>query len=433
MSSIESFPDHVDALWVNVHLATMTGGVPYGTIENGVLAVSGEKIVWVGKREELPPNVASISKEIHDGRGGWITPGLVDCHTHLVYGGTRAREFELRLQGETYEEIARRGGGIRSTVLATRGADEETLFGQSAVRLASLLEEGVTTVEIKSGYGLDLDTELRILRVARRLGERFPVTVIPTYLGAHALPREFEGRPDAYIDFVCGRVIPQVAAQGLAQVVDAFCERIGFSTVQTERVFKAAKAHGLSVKIHAEQLSDQGGALLAAEYGALSADHLEYVSENGVKAMAAKSIVAVLLPGASYFIRERRIPPVASLRRHNIPMAVATDCNPGTSPTTSILLMLNMACTLFGLTPEEALAGVTIHAARALGLHRRIGTLEPGTDADFVLWEISEPSELAYHLGFNPCREVIRHGIRVRSRKPHIPAFQDFQTRNTGS
>jgi imidazolonepropionase len=430
MSSTESFPDHVDALWDNVRLATMTGGVPYGTIENGALAVSGEKIAWVGKRVNLPSNLASISEEIHDGRGRWITPGLVDCHTHLVYGGTRTREFELRLQGETYEQIARRGGGILSTVLATRKADEETLFRQSAVRLASLLEEGVTTLEIKSGYGLDLDTELRILRVARRLGETFPVSVIPTYLGAHAVPLEFQSRPDAYIDFVCGRVMPQVAAQGLAQAVDAFCERIGFSTDQTERVFKAARAHGLSVKIHAEQMSDQGGALLAAEYGALSADHLEYVSEKGVKAMAARSIVAVLLPGASYFIRERRIPPVASLRRHNIPMAVATDCNPGTSPTTSLLLMLNMACTLFGLTPEEALAGVTIHAARALGLHGRIGTLEPGMDADFVLWEISEPAELAYHLGFNPCREVIRRGVRVRSRRPYLPASQSFQSRD---
>jgi imidazolonepropionase len=431
MTSIESLPEHVDSLWVNVHLATMTSGVPYGTIQNGALAVSGKKIVWVGKRENLPTGVASFAREIHDGRGGWITPGLVDCHTHLVYAGNRARELELRLQGVTYEEIARRGGGIRSTVLATREADEEALFEQSAARLASLLEEGVTTVEIKSGYGLDLETELRILRVARRLGERFPVTVIPTYLGAHALPREFEGRPDAYIDFVCDRVIPQVAAQDLAQAVDVFCERIGFSGDQTERVFKAAKAHGLSVKIHAEQLSDQGGALLAAEYGALSADHLEYVSEEGIKAMAANRIVAVLLPGASYFIREHRIPPVASLRRHNVSMAVATDCNPGTSPTTSLLLMLNMACTLFGLTPEESLAGATIHAARALGLHGRIGTLALGKDADFVLWEISEPAELAYHMGFNPCREVIRHGIRVRSRKSYLAASQGSQTRDS--
>jgi imidazolonepropionase len=420
----ESFPGHVDALWVNVHLATMTGGRPYGTIKNGALAVSREKIVWVGKRRALPRGATWRSEEFYDGRGGWITPGLVDCHTHLVYGGNRAREFELRLQGATYEEIARQGGGIRSTVTATRDADEEALFEQSAARLASLLEEGVTTVEIKSGYGLDLETELRILRVVSRLGECFPVTVIPTYLGAHALPREFEGRPDAYIDFVCTRVIPRVADQGLAQAVDVFCERIGFSRDQTERVFKAAKAHGLSVKIHAEQLSDQGGALLAAEYGALSADHLEYVSDEGIKAMAAHSIVAVLLPGASYFIREKRIPPIASLRRHKVPMAVATDCNPGTSPTTSLLLMLNMACTLFGLTPEESLAGATIHAARALGLHERIGTLEPGKDADFVLWEISDPAELAYHMGFNPCREVICHGAWVRSRRPYSLASE---------
>jgi imidazolonepropionase len=419
--SREPFPDHVDELWINVHLASMTGGAPYGTIEDGAIAVAGEKIVWVGRREALPRDFESFSREIHDGRGGWITPGLVDCHTHLVYGGNRAHEFELRLQGATYEEIARGGGGIRSTVLATRDADEETLFEKSALRLSSLLEEGVTTVEIKSGYGLDLDTEFRILRVARRLGDTFPVTVVPTYLGAHALPWEFEGRPDAYIEFVCNRVIPQVADQGLAQAVDVFCERIGFSRDETERVFKAAKAHGLSVKIHAEQLSDQGGALLAAKYGALSADHLEYVSDEGIKAMAAHSIVAVLLPGASYFIREKRIPPIASLRRHKVPMAVATDCNPGTSPTTSLLLMLNMACTLFGLTPEESLAGATIHAARALGLHRKIGTLEPGKDADFVLWEISDPAELAYHMGFNPCRGVIRHGAWVRGPEGLLP------------
>jgi imidazolonepropionase len=397
----------------------MTPGVPYGAMKDGALAVSKGKIAWVGERKALPEDIESRAPKVYDGEGGWITPGLVDCHTHLVYGGSRAREFELRLQGVTYEEIARQGGGIRSTVSATRAANDEALFRQSVPRLLSMVSEGVTTVEIKSGYGLDLETEVRILSVARLLGEKFPVTVSPTFLGAHALPPEFEGRSDAYIDFVCDEVLPEVANQGLAMAVDAFCETIGFSTEQTERVFKAAGRHGLPVKLHAEQLSDQGGAALAARYRALSVDHLEYLSEEGVRALAGSSTTAVLLPGAFYFLRESRLPPIDLLRRFDVPMAVSTDCNPGTSPTVSLLLMLNMACTLFRLTPEEALAGVTTNGAKALGLQDHIGTLESGKDADFVVWDISEPAELAYNLGLNPCRHVVRHGATVKPREPN--------------
>jgi imidazolonepropionase len=412
----KQIPDKIDSLWVNVHLAAMTESKPYGMLENGALAVSEEKIFWIGTREELPTELESTAANVYDGEGGWITPGLVDCHTHLVYGGNRAREFELRLEGATYEEIARQGGGIRSTVSATREADEESLLKQSAPRLIALLKEGVTTVEIKSGYGLDLETELRMLRVARKLGERYPVTVIPTFLGAHALPPEYEGKSEQYVDFVCNEVMPQVAAQQLAVAVDAFCESIGFTPEQTERVFKTAKKYGLAVKLHAEQLSDLKGAALAAKYGALSADHLEYVSEEGVRAMADSGTVAVLLPGAFYFLRETRVPPIDFLRRYEIPIALSTDCNPGSSPAASLLLMLNMACTLFRLTPEEALAGITRNAARALGLHNTIGTLEKGKDADFVIWDISEPAELAYHIGSNPLKHAVRKGKLIRTR-----------------
>ena len=401
---------NIDSIWLNVNLSTMAGSEPYGTVRDGAMAVSGTRIAWVGKRSDLPADYQSRAAEIYDGQSGWITPGLVDCHTHLVYAGSRAHEFELRLQGASYEEIARQGGGIRSTVSDTRRADDHTLLAQSALRLQAMMREGVTTVEIKSGYGLDLETELRMLRVARQLGEKFAVTVVPTYLGAHALPPEFEGRSDDYIDFVCDTVLPEVASQKLAVAVDAFCETIGFTPAQTDRVFKTAKELGLAVKLHAEQLTDLNGAALAAHYGALSADHLEYVSEKGVRAMAAKGTVAVLLPGAFYFLRETKLPPVDLLRRHKVPVAISTDCNPGSSPTTSLLLMLNMACTLFRLTPEEAFAGVTRNGARALGLQDRIGTLEIGKDADFVLWDIDEPAELAYRIGFNPMKQVVRRG-----------------------
>jgi imidazolonepropionase len=405
-----------DALWTNVHLATMTPGrTPYGAIRDGAIAVSREKVAWVGRSEELPSEISSSAHKVFDGKGGWITPGLMDCHTHLVYGGNRAREFELRLQGVSYEDIARQGGGIRATVSATRAADEESLFQQSARRLESLTAEGVTTVEIKSGYGLDLETEIKMLRVAGRLGEKFPVTVCPTYLGAHALPPEFEGNSNGYINFVCHEVLPKLAARNLATAVDAFCDKIGFTPEQTERVFSAAVQNGLRVKLHAEQLSDQGGAVLAAKYRALSADHLEHLSDKGARALAQSGTAAVLLPGAFYYLRESRVPPIDLLRRYAVPMAVATDCNPGTSPTGSLLLMVNMACTLFRLTPEEALAGATRDAAKALGLEERVGTLEVGKDADFVVWDISEPAELAYALAFNPCSYVVRHGALVRS------------------
>jgi imidazolonepropionase len=407
--------EKIDSLWINVHLAAMTQSGPYGIIENGALAVSGEKIIWLGNQHEMPRELKSNATKIYDGDGGWITPGLIDCHTHLVYGGSRAREFELRLQGATYEEIARQGGGIRSTVAATREADDESLFKQSALRLASLLQEGVTTVEIKSGYGLDLETELRMLRVARRLGERYSVTVLPTYLGAHALPPEYEDQSDRYVDFVCNEVMPQVAEQQLAVAVDAFCENIGFTAEQTDRVFKTAKKFSLAVKLHAEQLSDLQGATLAAKYGALSADHLEYVSEEGIKAMADSGTVAVLLPSAFYFLRETRVPPIDLLRRYQVPIALSTDSNPGSSPTESLLLILNMACTLFRMTPEEALAGITRNGAKALGLHNTIGTLEKDKDADFVVWDISEPAELAYRIGSNPLRHVIRKGKLIRT------------------
>lgn len=398
------------SIWMNIQLATMTPGSPYGAIKNSAIAVSGSRIAWIGKAKDLPDPFKDRAYRMYDGKGAWVTPGLVDCHTHLVYAGNRAGEFELRLQGVSYEEISRRGGGILSTVFATRDADEQELFRQSAPRLESMLAQGVTTVEIKSGYGLDVDTELKMLRVARLLEKRYPVTVVPTFLGAHALPPEFRGDTDAYIDFVCRKVLPEVAGQGLAVAADAFCDTIGFTREQTEKVFRTAREHGLMIRLHAEQFSNQGGAELAAGFKALSADHLEHLSEEGAVAMAKSNTVAVLLPGAFYFIREKRLPPVDLFRRHAVPMAVSTDCNPGTSPTTSLLLMLNMACTLFGLTPEEALAGATIHAAKALGLENNVETLEVGKDADFVLWDITSPVELAYAFGVNPCRRVIRHG-----------------------
>lgn len=413
-SSKYKIPVEVDSLWINVDLATMRGSTPFGMIVDGAMAICGRQISWIGKRSEMPHGLESKAKTVHDGQGGCVTPGFVDCHTHLVYAGSRAREFELRLLGATYEEIARQGGGIRSTVNATRQADEQMLLDQSAPRLATLLREGVTCVEIKSGYGLDLKTEIRMLRVARMLGEVFPVTVVPTFLGAHALPPEYANRSDAYIDFVCHDVLPQIAAEHLAVAVDAFCENIGFTPKQTERVFKTAKKLGLAVKLHAEQLTDLQGASLAARYGALSADHLEYVSENGVKAMAKSGTVAVLLPGAFYFLRETQVPPIDLLRSYSVPIAVSTDCNPGSSPTTSLLLMLNMACTLFRLTPEEALAGVTRNGARALGLQNKIGTLEPAKEADFVVWDIQEPAELAYRIGSNPLRHFVKGGKRIK-------------------
>ena len=340
--------------------------------------------------------------ETVDCEGRWITPGLIDPHTHLIFSGDRAQEFEQRLAGASYEAIARAGGGIVSTVAATRTASEQELVAQATPRLDALIAEGLTTIEIKSGYGLSLEHELKSLRAARRLAELRPVSVTTTFLGAHALPPEFESNPDGYIDLVCREMIPGVAKAGLADAVDVFCDRIGFSAEQTGRVFEAAHAHGLPVKLHAEQLSNQHGAKLAAAHGALSADHLEYLDESGVAAMARAGTVATLLPGAYYFVRETRLPPVDALRSAGVPMALATDCNPGTSPLTSLLLTMNMAATLFRLTVEECLAGVTREAARALGRLSEIGTLEAGKRCDLAIWEIERPAELVYRMGLNP-------------------------------
>jgi imidazolonepropionase len=385
---------------------------PYGAIEDGAIACADGRIVWVGARAELPGAAENLAREVIDLQGRWVTPGLIDCHSHLVYGGNRAREFELRLQGASYEEIARAGGGIRNTVKATREASEEELLAAALPRLHALMAEGLTTVEIKSGYGLDLANELKQLRVARQLGVRLPITVSTTFLGAHALPPEFEGDSDAYIDAVCA-MLPDVAASGLADSVDAFCETIGFSPAQTAKVFQAARDNGFRVKLHADQLSDLGGAGLAAGFGALSADHLEFTSAAGAEAMAAAGTVAVLLPGAFYFLRETRLPPMAAFRKAGVPIAIATDCNPGSSPATSILLMLNMACTLFRMTPEEALLGITRHGAQALGLLDSRGTLETGKAADLCIWDIEHPAELAYRIGFNPLVTSVKDGRDV--------------------
>ncbi|HYF17319.1 MAG TPA: imidazolonepropionase [Ramlibacter sp.] len=396
-------------LWTNARVATLAAdaAVPYGLIEDAALAVRDGVIAWVGPRGELPEGLRRSATEL-DAHGALITPGLVDCHTHLVYGGNRAHEFELRLNGASYEDIARAGGGIASTVRATREADEATLLAQSRRRLRGFLAEGVTTIEIKSGYGLSLEHEARCLRVARGLGEQERVAVRTTFLGAHALPPEFAGRADDYVDAVLA-MLPRLHEQGLVDAVDAFCERIAFSTAQTRRVFEAARALGLPVKLHAEQLSDSGGAELASSFGALSCDHLEWLGEDGARAMARAGSVAVLLPGAFYFLRETRLPPVELLRREGVPMAVSTDCNPGTAPCTSLLLMLNMACTLFRLTPLEALAGATRHAAQALGLADR-GVLAAGRRADFALWDVARPAELCYAFGSNPCRATYVEG-----------------------
>jgi len=394
-------------------LATMVPGAsPYGRIDDGAIATREGRIVWVGAARELPSDYAGWPREGLDGR--LVTPGLVDCHTHLVYGGNRAREFELRLEGATYEEIARAGGGIRSTVAATRGASEDQLFDDALPRLDAMIAEGATTVEIKSGYGLDCDTELKMLRVARRLGRERPVDVCTSFLGAHAIPEEFEGRADDYIDSICKTTLAQAATLKLVDAVDGFCETIAFAPEQIARVFDAAKTLALPVKLHAEQLTNQGGAALAASYGALSADHLEFLDDDGVAAMAAAGTVAVLLPGAYYTLRDTQLPPVDALRRAGVPIAIATDCNPGSSPLTSPLLTLNMACTLFRLTPQEALSGITREAARALGRGDDIGTIEPGKRADLAIWDVAEPAELAYRIGFNPLHRRLYGGTTCR-------------------
>ena len=397
----------MDLVISNARLATMAAGAPYGETRADAIAFRDGRIAWIGEGRAAPPSTSRI-----DAGGAWLTPALVDCHTHLVHAGNRAQEFEMRLGGRSYEEIARAGGGINATVAATRAASEEELVAQALPRLRSLAAEGVGVVEIKSGYGLDIGNEMKMLRAARRLGELAAVTVRTTLLALHAVPREYDGNADEYVDYVCEDMIPAVARAHLADAVDVFCDRIGFTAAQTERAFRAARDHRLPVKLHAEQLSNQGGAALAARYSALSADHLEHLDEEGVVAMARAGTVAVLLPGAFFFLRETQLPPIALLRHHRVPMAVATDTNPGTSPYASLLLMINLACTAFRLTPDEALAGVTREGARALGMQSSHGTLEVGKAADAVLWDIGHPAELAYSFGHRP-RAIFRAGLPV--------------------
>ncbi|MBF9196863.1 imidazolonepropionase [Microvirga terrestris] len=396
-----------DRVWHNARLATLKGD-GLGIIENGAVASTDGRISFAGPAEDLPAGWNATERIDCEGR--WITPGLVDCHTHLVYGGDRAHEFELRLKGASYEEIARAGGGIVSTVKATRAASEDELVASALPRLDHLIAEGCTTIEIKSGYGLDLETEARSLRAARRLGNERPVSVTTTFLGAHALPPEANGDKDAFIEKICREMLPALARDGLADAVDAFCEGIAFSPEQTARVFDAAKALSLKIKLHADQLSNLHGAKLAADYGALSADHLEYTDEEGAAAMAKAGTVAVLLPGAFYMLRETKLPPIAAFREAGTRMALATDCNPGTSPLTSLLLTMNMGATLFRMTVEECIAGVTREAARALGRLDEIGTLEPGKICDLAIWTIERPAELVYRIGFNPLHARVWRG-----------------------
>lgn len=401
--------DDTAKLWRNARLASFASSLPgMGIVENGAIAVRDGRIAYAGPEAELP--AALRTAETVDCEGRWITPGLIDCHTHLVHAGTRANEFEMRLEGASYEEIARAGGGIVSSVSALRAASEEQLVEETLPRLDALIGEGVTTVEIKSGYGLDRDNEMKALRAARRLGGLRNVTVRTTFLGAHALPPEMKGDKAGYIQNVVSDMLPAIAEAGLADAVDGFCEGIAFSPAEIARVFDAASALGLPVKLHADQLSNLSGAALAASYGALSADHLEYTDSDGAKAMAQAGTVAVILPGAYYFIRETKKPPIALFREHGVPMAIATDNNPGTSPLTSLLLTMNMAATLFGMTVEECLAGTTREAARALGLLDEVGTLEAGKRADFALWDIGQPAELVYRMGFNPLHRRVYRG-----------------------
>ena len=404
----------MQAQWIinNVHLASFDPAVtaPYGAVEDALLAVAQGRILWAGPAREAPHFTGAA---VIDGAGGWLTPGLIDCHTHLVYGGNRAREFERRLQGESYEAIAAAGGGIASTVAATRAADEAQLFDSAARRLQRLREEGVTTVEIKSGYGLELDTERRMLQVAQALGERLPVTVRTTFLGAHALPPSHTGGGDAYIDNLVDDMLPALAAEGLVDAVDVFCEGIGFSPAQCRRVFARAQRCGLPVKGHVEQLSYCGGARLVAEFAGLSVDHVEYLPEDELPLLAQQGVVAVLLPGAFYCLQQTQKPPVAAMRAQGVPMAVATDLNPGSAPMASLLLALNQACILFGLTPEEALCGATRNAARALGLGERKGRLAAGFDADLLLWELGHPAEICYGINMQRPRRIWVGGRHV--------------------
>lgn len=413
---------HWDDIWINANLLTCepaNSDHRLGALDDAALAVKDGRIAWIGPMAELGKQAEREGAQVHDAKSGWITPGLIDCHTHLVYGGNRAKEFEMRLNGAAYADIAKAGGGILSTVSATRAASDDALLAQAAPRLENLMNEGVTTIEIKSGYGLDTQNELKMLRVARKLGEWHPVRIRTTFLAAHALPPEYKDRADDYISHICEEMLPAAAEAGLVDAVDGFCEHIGFTAAQIRRVFEAAKKLKLPVKLHAEQLSDQQGAQLVAEFGGLSADHIEFLSEDGVTAMAKAGTVATLLPAAFYFLRETQKPPMEWLRKHNVPIAIATDSNPGTAPIESLILTMNMASTFFGMTVAEVLQGVTINAARALGLQDSIGSLAVGKRADFVLWRIAEPAELVYRIGVNPCRERVyagRRGVNKLSR-----------------
>ena len=395
-----------DQLWTNARIATMRGNA-LGLIELGAIASLGDRITWIGNAADAPIADATV---VHDCAGALMTPGLIDCHTHLVFAGNRAQEFEQRLLGTSYADIANAGGGILSTVRATREATESELLEQSEPRLQVLMAEGVTTIEIKSGYGLDLESERKMLRVARELGRRNAIGVVTTFLGAHALPMEFAGRADDYVDFVCDQLLPVVAREKLADAVDAFCDKIGFTRAQTQRIFEAARRFGLPVKLHAEQLSNQRSAALAAEFGALSADHLEYLDEAGVAAMAKAGTVAVLLPGAFYVLRETKLPPIELLRKSGVAIAIASDLNPGTSPIVSLQANMHLACTLFSLTPTEVLRGVTVNAARALGLHHDRGTLAAGKRADWCVWDVASPVELCYWMGGVRPRRIVANG-----------------------
>jgi imidazolonepropionase len=399
-----------DYLFINVNMATMSEkGVgifdehpPYGLVPDAAIGVKYDRIVFADPMVRLLSNPTELAEKVIDVGGRMMTPGLIDCHTHLVFGGNRAAEFEQRLNGATYEEIAKSGGGILSTVAATRASDLDDLVEEAELRLHPLLEEGVTTIEIKSGYGLNLASERKMLEAARALGQRNPVRVVTSFLGAHALPREYAGKRDVYIKNIVDTMLPKLAEEGLVDAVDGFCERIGFRPAEIRKIFRKAKALGLPVKLHADQLSDLGGGAIVAEFSGLSADHLEWLNEDGIAAMEKAGTAAVLLPGAFYALKETRLPPIDALRKANIPIAIASDANPGSSPVLSLLLMLNMACTLFGLTPEEALAGVTRNGAKALGLGDEIGTLEVGKAADLAVWDVDSPGELAYWIGGNP-------------------------------
>jgi len=403
-------PPRWDGLLLDCRLATLCDtGAAYGAVERAALAWKDGKVVFAAPQAQLPGDHNALAANVESAGNAWVTPGLIDCHTHLVFAGNRAEEFELRLNGASYEEIARAGGGIVSTVNQTRAASDEDLLAQSLRRARALVADGATTIEIKSGYGLDLDSEVKMLRTARRIGDELGISVRTTFLGAHAVPPEFAGRQSDYVDEVCIRMLPAIANEGLADAVDAFCETIAFTPSETRRVFETARALGLPVKLHADQLSDSGGAALVAEFGGLSADHLEYTNEAGVQAMAAAGTVAVMLPAAFYTLRETRLPPLDRFRAHGVPLAVATDVNPGTSPVLSLRHAMNMACTLFRMTPEEALRGTTVNAARALGLADR-GTLEAGKRADFVVWDIDHPAELCYWIGGALARRVCAGG-----------------------